>query len=752
MKQFFSYLRRYAGWLALCVALLAGQAGADLSLPNLMSEIVSVGILQSGIEDTAPAALSENAMRLLLVFMTDGDKSAVQAGYTKIPAGQGGTGAYAVFDRLNSRYPAAKTEAVYARNPDADTGALGAVFGRASMTMLNYFKEAAAQSGQSAGSASNASLSAGSLTSIDLAPAYEALPLLEQMPPAAFDDARKAVSAMDDSLLRQVANAATGLFYRELDVDTGALRMRYILLIGAKMLLLTLAGMAASILVALISSRTAADLSRRLRRDVFERVENFSNTEFDRFSTASLITRTTNDITQVQMLLVMGIRMLCYAPIMGVGGVVMALKKSVSMSWIIALGVVVVIGLIAVVFSIASPRFKLVQKLIDRLNLIVREHLSGLMVIRAFGTQGFETKRFDKANRDLTDVNLFINRIMVVMMPVMSLLMSVLTMSILWVGAHQIDTAAMQVGDMMAFMQYAMQVVMSFLMISVMFITVPRAAVAVARVSEVLDAEPSVRDPEKPRTLGPRPRGEVEFRHVSFRYHGAEDDVLHDVSFTARPGQTTAFIGSTGSGKSTLVSLIPRFYDVTGGAVLIDGVDIRELTQHELRSVIGYVPQKGVLFSGTIASNLRYGRPEADDRELAEAASTAQAEEFISVLPDGFAHPIAQGGANVSGGQKQRLSIARALAKNAPIQIFDDSFSALDFKTDAALRRALKERTADATVLIVAQRVSTILTADQILVLEEGRVVGRGTHRELLKTCETYREIASSQLTKEELA
>jgi len=500
-----------------------------------------------------------------------------------------------------------------------------------------------------------------------------------------------------------------------------------------------------------LSSRIAAGVARNLRNDVFAKVQSFSNEEFDKFSTASLITRTSNDITQMQMVLTMGIRMVFYAPFMGIGGVFMALQKSASMSWIIAAAVVFLIGVILVVFSIVMPKFKLMQKLIDRLNLVSRETLNGLMVIRAFGTDDFEKGRFDDANRALTQNTLFVNRVMTFMMPVMMLVMNGITLLIIWVGAHHVAEAQMQVGDMMAFMQYAMQILMSFMMISMMFIFLPRAAVSARRIAEVLDTAPSITDSENPVHISDGVRGTVEFKNVNFRYRGAEEDVLHDVSFTARPGETTAFIGSTGSGKTTLVSLIPRFYDATGGQVLVNGVDVRDLSQQALRGHIGYIPQKSVLMSGTIGSNIGYGVPDASQQEIETAAEVAQALSFIKEKPGGFESEIAQGGANVSGGQRQRLSIARALAVRPDIYIFDDSFSALDFKTDAALRQALREHTGDSAVIIVAQRVSTILNADRIHVLEGGRVVGSGTHRELLKTCPTYYEIASSQLSEEEL-
>lgn len=517
------------------------------------------------------------------------------------------------------------------------------------------------------------------------------------------------------------------------------------------MLALAGLGMAASVLVGLLASRVGASVGRGLRRDVFRKVVGFSNGEFDKFSTASLITRSTNDIQQIQLLTVMILRMVLYAPILAIGGIYQVFHTNVDMSWIIALAVGIIVAIVLVLFLIVMPKFKVVQNQVDRLNLVSREILTGLPVIRAFSTQKHEEQRFDEANKALTRTNLFVNRAMTFMMPLMMLVMNAISILIIWVGGHSINDGAMQVGDMMAFIQYTMQIIMSFLMICMISVMLPRAAVSATRVDEVLTSDTLIHDPKEPDRFDEQGNGEVSFDHVSFRYPGAEEDVLHDITFTAKPGQTTAFIGSTGSGKSTLVNLIPRFYDVTEGKITIDGKDIREVSQHDLRDRLGYVPQKGVLFSGDIASNILYGNPDGSEAEMEEAAQIAQAEEFISHKQKKYHSPIAQGGSNVSGGQKQRLSIARAIAKHPDVYIFDDSFSALDYKTDVTLRQALKKKTKDSTVLIVAQRISTILHAEQIIVLDDGKVAGIGTHKELLKNCETYYQIAASQLSEKEL-
>ncbi|MCJ8013979.1 ABC transporter ATP-binding protein/permease [Paenibacillus sp. KQZ6P-2] len=739
MIKLAKYLKPFMATLILSIVLLFGQAMADLNLPSYMSDIVNTGIQQSGIENAVPEAISENGYTLMTTFMTDQEKSVVAKNYTLVSAGD---------QKYVKEYPLVKTENIYVRNAEGpnSTDELNAIFGEAAGTFINVSKELAAKSGGKAAPAK-----ATDMSDVNFDELYSMIPTFQKLPPEIIDSARAKAEQMDPAMQKQTGVGFVKLLYNELGVDIGSLQNAYILKTGLIMLLIALGGAAATVGVGYLSARIAAGVAKKIRRDIFEKVESFSNNEFDKFSTSSLITRTTNDVTQVQTLLIMGIRIMCYAPILGIGGIIMVLKENSSMTWIIGVAVFLLLLLIGVIFSIAMPKFKLIQKLIDRLNLVSRENLSGLMVVRAFGTQKFEENRFDAANTDLTQTNLFINRVMVFMMPAMMLIMNFITLLIVWVGSKQIADSAMQVGDMMAFIQYAMQIIMSFLMISMMFIMVPRASVSAGRIAEVLNTEPSILDPKDPKPFNNSNRGLVEFRNVSFRYENAEEDVLHNISFTAKPGETTAIIGSTGAGKSTLINLIPRFYDATAGEIFVNGVNVKEVTQHDLHDQIGYVPQKGVLLSGTIASNLRYGKRDATDEDVQKAAEIAQAQEFISKQEEGYDKAISEGGTNVSGGQKQRLSIARALVKKPPIYIFDDSFSALDYKTDVALRRALKEQTGDSTVLIVAQRVSTIMTAEQIIVINDGEVVGIGTHEELLRDCPTYYEIASSQLSKEEL-
>lgn len=736
------YLKPHIVAIILAILFLFGEAVCELVLPNLMSDIVNVGIQNTGVENASPEVISTDGMTLLKPFMNDNSKKLIEKSYKLVESGTDSAKDY------ENAYPILKEsgKGVYVLTDYSDRSALDDTFGKASVALIAMMQDFAKQGNTSASSSKDMDISNADITEM-----YKINPMLSMIPQAKFDGYINDSNNADNQITNTVGCAMTKLFYKEVGIDMGQYQFNYIAKIGVYMLLITLAGGIFAILVSLIASKVAAGVAKDLRRDLFQKVESFSNREFDSFSTASLITRTTNDITQIQMFVVMAIRLICFAPIMGIGGMIMALQQGVSLSWIILLAIVLLIIVMVVICIVALPKFKSIQKMVDKLNLVTRESLTGMMVIRAFGTQKNEEERFDKANKDLTSVNLFVNRVMVILMPIITLIMNGVTLLIVWVGAHQIEAAQIQIGDMMAFMQYGMIIIMAFLMISMMFIMIPRASVSASRIAEVLESELSIKDSKNPKSLGENPKGEISFNNVSFKYGNAEDNVIENISFTAKPGQTTAFIGSTGSGKSTLVNLIPRFYDVTAGSITFDGIDIRDITQHELRSKIGFVPQKGVLFSGDIASNLRYGKRDASDSEIAEAAKIAQAEDFINSKLEKYESPIAQGGTNVSGGQKQRLCIARALAKKAPVYIFDDSFSALDFKTDAALRKALKKYTGDSTVLIVAQRISTIMDAEQIIVLDEGKMVGKGTHKELMQSCPTYREIASSQLNEEEL-
>ena len=784
MRKLLKHLKPYTATIVVIIGFLIVQATCDLSLPSYTSDIVNVGIQQGGIDEKIPEAVTEEEMERLLLFMSREDSERVLEAYELKTADTG-------YDCEGSVYVLKESAAedkeevqelseilgqpmllVSGFESDSDTTKQMEVSMKDNMkaaiqsqaeakakkaaSQMTEEEKAALEANPELAKKQQEEMQAqieAQMQKIDEADMFEILGMLseDQIEEMVAQIAEK-MDDMPDSIVEQAATAYIKTVYEKLGMDTEQIQNSYILRTGAKMIGLAFLGMLASVMVGLLASRVAARTGRDLRSRVFKKVVGFSNAEFDHFSTASLITRSTNDIQQIQMLVVMLLRMVMYAPIMAAGGIIKVFRTNVDMSWIIGLAVVLILLLVLVLFIVAMPKFKILQNMVDRLNLVTREILTGLSVIRAFSTEKYEEKRFDNANKDLMKTNLFVNRAMTFMMPVMMLVMNGITILIVWNGAHGIDNGNMQVGDMMAFIQYTMQIIMSFLMICMVSIMLPRAAVAADRVDEILASKTAIEDPENPETLPAGSKGEVVFDHVNFRYPGAEEDVLHDIHFTAKPGQTTAIIGSTGSGKSTLVNLIPRFYDVTGGRILIDGTDIREITQHELRDKLGYVPQKGVLFSGTIESNILYGNPDGTKAEMEEAASIAQATEFIEEKRKKYDSPIAQGGTNVSGGQKQRLSIARAIAKKPDVFIFDDSFSALDYKTDVTLRAALKEKTQDSTVIIVAQRISTILHAEQIIVLDEGRIAGIGTHKELLKNCDAYYQIASSQLSEKELA
>lgn len=742
MKVIMKYLKPFAGTILVSLLILFGQAIGELSLPNLMSDIVNTGIQNGGVEQEAPEALPAEGFALMTLFMDEEDKETFQESYELIEGGSAEAEAY------NAEFPESQETDFYVldETDPEQLISLESIFSKASYSFVTFMQEMGGQQGGTAAVDAESGFE-----NVDLDQLYALVPQLQQLPQEAFTASMDVADAAEPMLYSQIGILFTKLFYQDLGADMDALQNQYIMTKGAQMLAIAVAVSVASVAVAYFSSRIAAKVSGRMRRDVFAKVESFSNTEFDNFSTASLITRTTNDVQQIQQLITIGIRMLCYAPILATGGLIMAIDKSVSLAWTIAVAVIALIGIMMSILSIAMPKFKVLQSLTDRLNLVSRENLSGMMVIRAFGNEPFEENRFNDANEDYTYTNRFVQRLMSLLMPAMMLVMNGVSLLIIWFGSQQVADSALQIGDMMAYIQYVMQIIMAFLMISMMFIFLPRASVSATRIGEVLDTDLSITDPNDAQP-SLKNEGLITFKDVSYHYPKASENVLNNISFTARPGETTAIIGSTGSGKSTLINLIPRFYDVTDGAIEIDGIDIRKMTQADLRANIGYVPQKGMLFSGNIVSNIAYGKDDASTDEIMKALEVAQAKNFVSEMEDGIETAIAQGGGNVSGGQKQRLSIARALVKKAPIYIFDDSFSALDFKTDAALRSALDAYTDNTTVLIVAQRISTIMDAKQIIVLDKGRIVGIGTHDALMKNCETYQEIAKSQLSEEELA
>ncbi|ADQ03744.1 ABC transporter related protein [Caldicellulosiruptor owensensis OL] len=740
MKKVLRYVKPYILLVLAAVLFVFIQAMSELTLPDYMSKIVNVGIQQSGIEGAVPEAISSSTMEKVLLFVSQDKKDDILNMYKLLTKSSDDYSSYL------KKYPLLSKEDIYVlKTKDKDSiDRVNVEMGKAILAAFGIEK----MKKEAKGGIIN-------FNGRQIPASIDLFAILKQLPQDQINqiqqEINKKFSSLGNGMIVQAAAVAIKDEYKKIGIDIGKMQNAYIIKMGLLMLLLTLVSAISTILVAFFAARVAAGVARDLRKDVFSKVESFSIEEFDKFSTASLITRTTNDIMQIQMLLVIGIRMIFFAPVMGFGGVIKALSKSVSMSWIIALAVIVLLGLIMILYAIAMPKFMIMQKLIDKLNLVARENLSGIMVVRAFNAQKFEEQRFDEANRDLTKVGLFVNRAMAVLFPSMLFIMNGTTLLIVWVGAHYIQNSSMQVGDMLAFMQYAIQIIFSFLMLSMLFILVPRAAVSAGRIEEVLSTEPSIKNPEKPEKFREDMKGMVEFKNVFFKYPGAEEYVLENINFKVMPGQTVGIIGRTGSGKSTLVNLIMRFYDATEGQVLVNGVDVKNVKVEDLRAKIGYVPQKSWLFSGTIKSNLKIGNDFATDEDLKQAAEIAQALEFIEEKPQKFDTEIAQGGTNVSGGQKQRLSIARALVKNPDIYIFDESFSALDFRTELKLRRALKEKLKDKTVIIVSQRIATLIHADQIIVLEDGKIAGIGRHEELLKTCETYREIALSQLPEEEL-
>lgn len=728
MKNIFKYFKKYYFAIILVFFMLAAQAYCDLSLPKYTSNMVNVGIQEAGITTSVPEVISESKLNNLLVFATDKEKQAINNNYKLLKKTK----------ENKKNYPLIKNEKIYYLTKN-------------SQTLINFFERTFMINEILTNEKLNKEIKKqmGIDTNTDI------YVVLKQMPQENLNifvsEINKKIKTIEPSILTQAAKANVKKEYKYIGIDTDNIQTNYILKTGAIMLIIALTSMVLTIVVSFFSAKLSSSIGKKIREDVFNKIISFSTSEFKKFEVASLITRSTNDITQIQMLIIMMFRIVFYAPIMAIGGIFMVLNTNTKMTWIIAAGVAIILFIVLMLFIVAMPRFKLLQKLIDKINLVSREILSGLSVIRAFSTEKHEEKRFENANADLMKTNLFINRTMSIMMPLMMLTMNLITLTIVWIGAHHIDSGNMQVGDMMAFMQYTIEIILSFLMISIVSIILPRALVSTNRINEVLNTKNTITDPDKPKQFNKAKKGIVEFKNVSFRYPDASYDVITDISFTAKKGETTALIGSTGSGKSTLVNLIPRFFDVTDGAIYIDGVNIKDLKIHDLREKIGFVPQKGVLFTGTIKSNIIYGSKVKSEERLNKAIEISQSKEFIDKLEKGVNHEISQGGKNVSGGQKQRLSIARALYKNPDILIFDDSFSALDFKTDANLRHELTQITENKITIIVAQRISTIMNADKIIVLDEGKIVGIGTHKQLIKNCDVYKQIALSQLSKEEV-